>query len=161
MWLGIIKHNGKVLSPVELITLMEVPNSEVISAKQLMEKIEMETSYWKPERGTIYPIMHRLTGMGLLKKTKTEGNTLGFRRTQEGTAFLRSSFDEIAIQLEVFVKYFSSVADSAVKIDPIKSLRFIEKMETLADELKVKLAKIKTRAHEIVEEDDWHEISIE
>ncbi|RMG30999.1 MAG: PadR family transcriptional regulator [Methanobacteriota archaeon] len=160
MWIGLLKINDKPISSVELIVLVTLSDTEFTPISTLMEQLKESTSHWVPERGTIYPVLHRLEKTGLIEKSKIKGK-MAVRRTTKGTSFLRARFPEIGLQLEAVTKYFETIAESSLEIDPIKAKDLLEIAEKAAEKLTLRLRKLKEDADRLIEEEGWREIKVE
>ncbi len=160
MWIGLLRHGGKTVSPVELIALLTVDDTDFTSSTDILANLDQSTAHWKPERGTVYPVLHRLAEKGLLIKGELDGK-LAFKRSEKGTSFLRARFPEIAMQLEAITKYFETVAEHVISIDPIKSIEFLDMAEKASAALAERISQLKKRAGELVKEQGWREVQLE
>lgn len=160
MWIGLLKINDKPISPVELIVLVTLSDVELMPITALMKQLEESTTHWVPERGTIYPVLHRLEKTGLIEKGKIQGK-MAVRRTSKGTSFLRARFPEIGLQLKAVTKYFETVAESTLEIDPIKAKELLETAEQAANKLTERLKQLMKKADRLIEEEGWKEIKVE
>ncbi len=160
MWIGILKFEDKPLSSVELLVLVTVPDNQLMPVSTLIDQLKSSTIYWTPERGTVYPVIRRLEHTGLLIRDRL-GKKMAVMRTAKGTSFLRARFPEIAMQLKAVAKYFETIVESTLAIDPIKAKDLLKEAETITAQMSGRLRELQKRANEIIVEEGWTEIQIE
>ncbi|MDH5401752.1 MAG: PadR family transcriptional regulator [Candidatus Heimdallarchaeota archaeon] len=158
MWLQNFKIQDKSLSPVELLVLTAL-SEEYTEASDILKHLDQQIDGWYPERGTIYPILHRLTSKKLLEKQ--EGSKLGFKRSNYGTSFLSSITDTFIIQIIATKQYFEMIADGFIKADPIQAIDFLKDFKSQVEKLSYNLSDLIIKAEETKSKDNWHNISID
>ncbi len=156
MWINIIRDQDKPLSAVELPVLTSVPEVPT-KASEVMDQMNDKSTHWKAEKGSVYPILHRLTERGLLNIQ----DKMIFSRSAIGSSLLLSSFNEIMIQFESVVSYFHNIAENLVETDPLKSRSLLEKLSSSSTQLISAVDKLIIRSDEVVKRDNWRKLSIE
>jgi DNA-binding PadR family transcriptional regulator len=153
MWLNRIRLNKKSLSPVEFLVLSLIPDHE-IDAKTLMTRLNNSFNYWKAERGTIYPILHRMNSIGLIDVS--DSGKMMFKRSNLGTHLILTQISSIKEQIETNFEFVHILLDSMLEIDPfvfkeLKSFykgqlnRFLQQLEKLDEK----------------ETGDWQEVKVD
>jgi DNA-binding PadR family transcriptional regulator len=157
MWLQNFRFADKALSPVELLVLSNI-NEDTISAPGLIDRLrEKMHESWEPERGTIYPVLHRLASMNLLERT--DPKKLSFRRSNHGTSFLTSLQPEtFKTQIEATTTYFQSIAEQLIEVNPPLALVILGEFQDTLLMVAQKLKKLEEKANE--EETEWHNIPV-
>lgn len=157
MWINSIQHREKSLSPVELLVLTTI-STEFIKAKDLLAKLDSETEYWTPDKGSIYPVLYRLSSRGLLISSDKE--KMAFKQSLSGTNFLSSSLNSVLMLYEATLVYFASIAESIVQSDPIGSKGFLKKLKGLTNALSNTIQGLEDKVGSIIEDDERREIQI-
>ena len=158
MWVNIIRDQEKPLSPVELITVTAIPD-HYVEASDVLDALRQTSTHWQPERGSIYPVLHRMVQRGLLRQA-ADGR-MAFRRTQAGSQFLSSQFPSLTIQIEAMTQYLGNIASGLIEIDPISAAEFLDDFQTITENLQEKIAVLKTEAEEIAKRDNWHRVKVD
>ena len=162
MWLKSFQYNNKTISDVELLVLSCINENAFVEATTLIETLDQNLPHWSPERGTIYPLLHRLTAQGLLQKDK-QGKNLRFRRTDTATTFLSSllSSDSLLAQFDTTTRYLEILARSMMNVNPFAAESFLNKFEERIKRMGQNISNFQEEVSSRIEADDWVEIDIE
>ena len=156
MWINIIRDKDKPLSAVELLVLTSVPEIPT-KATDVMDQMNKKSIHWIAEKGSVYPILHRLTERGLLNIQ----DKMIFSRSAMGSSLLLSSFNEIMIQFESVISYFQNISENLVETDPLKSRSLLEKLSKSSSRLISDIDKLIIKSDEVVKRDNWKQLTIE
>ena len=154
MWLRRIRFSKKSLSSVEFLVLILVPERE-IDAKELISNLNKQFHHWKAERGTIYPILHRLDRYGLLEISEENGK-MQFRRTNSGTNLILDQIDSFKNQIETNFEFVCAILKSIQDDNPYT-------FSELKDFYKKQLTKSLEQLEELEESesDQWKEVKLD
>jgi len=163
MWLKAFKVNEKSLSDLELVVLSTLPSEEFLAATDLMDHLDQEFPYWNPERGSIYPLLHRLTAQNLLVKDDHQGKKLRFKRSQDATNFLSKMItsDELLAQFNTTSKYLESLSAALIEINPFATAEFLKKFSERVEQMMIRINDLTQRAESKIKEDGWTEVDVE
>ncbi|MHA2504566.1 MAG: helix-turn-helix transcriptional regulator [Candidatus Kariarchaeaceae archaeon] len=147
---------------MELLVLSSIPERDFVEAPTLIHDLDEYLPHWNPERGTIYPLLHRLTAQKLLEKS-TSGKTLKFKRTESATSFLSSliSSNGLISQFETSVEYLNLLVQAMIGIDPFAAEKLIEKFSQITEGLLLNIEKYKKMTRTAIEDEKWVQIDIE
>jgi len=159
MWLNNIIIGTKALSPVELLVLTLHSDKEFRKSTDLLDDLSALFEHWNAEKGTIYPILHRLQKWGLLERST--GRAMAFRRSSKGKGLINSSTDTLSSQIELMLKYFLAITGDIVRSDPIAAKSLISSFNKMIAEVGLSLQKLEGEADVRISEDNWQEIPIE
>jgi len=158
MWLNNIIVESKALSPVEFLVLTRHSDDQFLKSTDLLNDLSSLFTHWNADKGTVYPILHRLERRGLLERGT--GRMMSFRRSRKGKSVLSSSSETVASQVEVMVEYFLAVTEELVSADPIAAKSLIKSFQLLVEMMHSKLEELDRKADKVISEDDWHEIPV-
>ena len=116
MWLNAFQKGEKSLSPIELLILAMVPE-DFSSPKLITEILVEKTQEWIPTSGTVYPILHRLEGRGLLEKTGK--SRLQFRKSAGGKIFLSTLLKPLQAQTRESNQFYLTIIKSILEVSPM------------------------------------------
>lgn len=151
MWLNRIRLNKKSLSPVEFLALSVIPEHE-IDAKSIISKLNNSFNYWTAERGTIYPILHRMHALGLLEVTRP--GKMKFKRSNLGTNLILNQVNSIKAQIETNFEFVNILLGNIKEIDPFL---FTELKTFYKDQLR----KFLDEADDLDKADGWQEVKVD
>ena len=120
MWIQKIAiGEDKSITPVELLVLSVIDSKESVTPSEIIHRIDVAMGSYHPRRGTIYPILKRLSEENLI-----ESNVSGkknFRRTKLGTMGLSLSIETLVHSIRHTVSYFKIITESTMSDDPTGS----------------------------------------
>ena len=159
MWMNFFTSDDKPLSPVEMLTLVLVPEESYISASELIALLDKEMgSHWSPGRGTIYPVLRRLVSKHFL--VEGESSRKSYIRTPEGSTFIASMVETLGNHQRSNFLYFSSILMELIKIDPFGTSQLLDRLLVDVNRFKEDLEKLKKNAEQLDEDEGWSDISI-
>jgi len=158
MWLQNFRLENKSLSAVELLVLSSV-NEKPVKASSIINQLrEKMGNVWEPERGTIYPVLHRLAAMNLLERTNPQ--KLEFRRSDFGRNFLTSlPASAFQSQMEATITYLTSLSDQFIEINPQLALTMLGDFKQKLREMIEHINNLENKAR--AEDEDWYDIPID
>lgn len=158
MWLQNFRFENKALSPVELLVLTIVKDDTVNASTIINQLKEDMQNIWKPERGTIYPVLHRLVNMNLLERT--DPHKLEFKRSDFGRNFLTSLPPRaFKSQMEATVMYLTTLSDQIIDINPQLALTILEDFKKELQNTIERVSKLELKAKK--ENETWFDISVD
>jgi DNA-binding PadR family transcriptional regulator len=158
MWLNIIKAGSKKLSPQELLVLSTVER-EFQPANKILDSIKNKTTFWQPEAGVIYPILHRLNANNLLEKLNDD--QMQFRLSNLGVELLSSSFPLIVTQFHETLDFYERISETLVEIDPLLAQEYLDKLKNRFAKSLETVEKLQSKATKLIERDNWKDIDVE
>lgn len=159
IWLKTISYNNRPLSQVELLTLLSVPD-DFVSAPTIIDTLEEKMgNYYIPERGTIYPILHRLSADRLIQKD--EGRRMRFRLTEHGALFISSIAESIDLQFQATVQFYLNIAEKLVDNDAFVSINFLESAKHTISNFNNVIENLLGKAKDRDKDEGWVNIPID
>jgi len=114
-------------SSIELLILLTIEKEKEIHGFELIKKLD-KFQGWKPQAGTVYPILERLKNRGLLEKIEaSEGSTRKkalYKLTEKGLEVLKGSMGILEMSMDFFEKIFENAFD--IFDDDVKFIDFIQ-----------------------------------
>lgn len=160
MWLYNIKDiESKALSPVELLVLSHVSDKEPIPPKEIINDLNSLFTHWRADKGTIYPLLHRLESRNLLAKSRDR--KLAFQRTTKGSSFLLSSNENIVAQIEAMFRYFYNISQNFTQSDPIAAQNYLLEVKQLIQQFAEDTDALIVTAQQLEKKDNWKRVEIE
>lgn len=119
--------NLELKSPIELLIMLTIRKEKEIHGFELIKKLD-QFEYWKPQAGTIYPILERLTKRKFLKQIKTSEEETRkkvlYSLTNEGEKLLENSVEILEMIMNFFEKFFE--IENEIIHDDSKFIDFIQ-----------------------------------
>lgn len=158
MWLNNIRYQHKPLSPIELLVLLNT-TTDYKDVSKLMQELSETFQYWRPERGTIYPLLRRLQAQNLLELQKTD--KLRVRRTADANQFIATLFESLLDQIKANHEYYQAIIHGLIEVDPIGVIHFIQDYEKeLGKHLRI-LHDLQKEAEVVAQQENWHRVELE
>ena len=135
----------KVKSGLKLIVL-KILNNKDVTGYDLIHEIELNTGFWKPSPGSIYPLMNDLLERKLVS-CKKEGNKKIYSISKEGKEFYKKiKIKKAKIVRDVFdgIKFLEFMADDKKELKvSLDLLKEFEKEDSLLEENTDSIIKLK------------------
>ncbi|MCY3414970.1 MAG: helix-turn-helix transcriptional regulator [Candidatus Heimdallarchaeota archaeon] len=153
-----LPNDDRPLSPVEMLTLVLVPEDVFLPAPELIKRIndEMGTHY-TGKRGTIYPILHRLRDRQLVELDTS--SKLEAKRTTAGSDYLTMIASDLRNYLRSNFRYTEIIIEELVELDPHLSIDLLDNLFLDVDLFKEDLEGFKKKAVDL-DKDEWTDIPI-
>lgn len=150
--------NIKPLSQVEMLTLAITPSDDYTRAADLVKLIDEKMgSHYDAQRGTLYPILHRLSARGLLE-LDSDGKSKKVIRTDKGNDLILSISNSLINKLRSSFLYMNIVLDQIIELDSFEAIDLIEHFITELDLFKSMLDEKYSQAK--ADEKDWSDIPV-
>ncbi|MFV2016414.1 MAG: PadR family transcriptional regulator, partial [Candidatus Heimdallarchaeota archaeon] len=147
----------KSLTPLELLVLAVIESNESSTPSQVIHRITSAFSNYQPQRGTIYPILHRLAKDEFLEHTEVGKKT--FARTKLGSHALLLSIETLLDSFQHTIEYFKIISDSTVSEDPEGAKDIIKTVQGSILQLHGDLQKLSNDISKKVE-DEWYDVPL-
>ncbi len=159
IWLKSFHFEGKTLSSIELLTLLQL-NETYMEATAIIERISKAMApYYQPERGTIYPILHRLHKHNLIERAK--GRKLMFRLSKLGENFLANIHPMLVEQIVTFVRFIEIVDKSLIEMNAFHTIEYLKQVKQIVDEFQSHIVDDISLAEKKDRDEGWVNISID
>lgn len=158
MWLNTIRTGKKKLSPQELLVMASL-GADFIPASKILETTKNQTSYWQPEAGVIYPILHRLSDFDLLEKR--DESDLEFRLSPKGFNLFSSSFSSFAVQFYESLDFYEVISKTLIEIDPILAKEYLDEIKNRLEQSLEQVHALQDYAATQIKEDSWNDVDVE
>ena len=135
----------KVKGGLKLIVL-KILNNKDVTGYDLIHEIELNTGFWKPSPGSIYPLMNDLLKRKLVS-CKKKGNKKIYSISKEGKEFYKKiKIKKAKIVRDVFdgIKFLEFMADDKKELKvSLDLLKEFEKEDSLLEENTDSIIKLK------------------
>ncbi|MHA2028015.1 MAG: helix-turn-helix transcriptional regulator [Candidatus Kariarchaeaceae archaeon] len=158
MWIQKIEiTKDKSLTPLELLVLAVINSNESVTPSQVIHRISSSMKTYHPQRGTIYPILNRLTVDEFLDKNEEEKKV--YTRSKLGSHALLLSIETLLESFEHTVEYFKILTESTVTADSEGAKDIVNTLLKRLLELHSDIQKFENIINHKIE-DDWHEVPV-
>ncbi|OLS29249.1 MAG: hypothetical protein HeimC2_00960 [Candidatus Heimdallarchaeota archaeon LC_2] len=158
MWIQKIAiGDDKSITPVELLVLSVIDSKESITPSEIIHKIDEAMGSYHPRRGTIYPILKRLSDENLIESNES-GKKI-FIRTKLGTMGLSLSIETLLNSIRHTVSYFKLITESTISDDPTGAKDIISTLKQSFQEIQSELDNFESQISNKIDE-EWHDIPL-
>ncbi len=147
----------KSITQLELLVLAVIDPDDTITPSQVIHRIASSFKNYNPQRGTIYPILHRLTDDEFLKHNQIGKKS--FTRTKLGSHALLLSIETLLESFENIVEYFKIVTESTISEDAEGAKDIVNTLLRNILQLHTDLKKFENTLDKKIK-DDWYEVPV-
>lgn len=148
---------GKTITQLELLVLAVIESDDSITPSQVIHRIASSFKNYNPQRGTIYPILHRLTDDEFLELNE-EGKK-SFSRTKLGSHALLLSIETILESFENIVEYFKIITETTISEDAEGAKDIVNTLMRNILQLHKDLQKFENTLDKKIK-DEWYEVPV-